>query len=134
MENIILIKRGISEYQESWNLQRSLFDEVLKEPKKNFLLLTEHTPVITIGRGSDTQNLVANPAILESQGIQVIKIDRGGDITFHGPGQLVGYPILNLSLFKPDIHWYLRSLEQVIIDTLPSREKADNPIQASFLV
>lgn len=118
MKNIILIETGLSEYQEIWDLQKILFKRVTDSRDQNFLLLTEHKPVITIGKSGTEAHLVADSQSLQNRDIEVIKVDRGGDITFHGPGQLVGYPIFNLHNFKLDIHWYLRSLEQIIIDTL----------------
>jgi lipoyl(octanoyl) transferase len=86
--------------------------------EQNFLIITEHNPVITIGKSATTDNIVADPKYLMSLGIDIIKTDRGGDITFHGPGQIIGYPILNLLKFEKDIYWYLRQLEQVVINTL----------------
>ena len=101
-----------------WDVQRDLYQRVLSENSGPYLVLTEHDPVITIGKSGSRTNLLANSNYLETRGIDVIENDRGGDITFHGPGQIVGYPIINLSDFKRDIHWYLRSLEEVIIKTL----------------
>ena len=99
-------------------MQRDLYQRVLSENAGPYLILTEHDPVITIGKSGSRQNLLVNTRYLETRGIDVIENDRGGDITFHGPGQIVGYPIINLADFKKDIHWYLRSLEEVIIKTL----------------
>jgi lipoyl(octanoyl) transferase len=101
-----------------WDIQNRLHNELINGGETQYLILTEHHPVITIGKSGSTDNLLANPEWLKDQGIEVIENDRGGDITFHGPGQVVGYPILNLSEFKKDIHWYLRSIEEVIIKTL----------------
>ena len=84
----------------------------------DYLLFAEHNPVYTLGKSGDMNNLLANKNQLEDLGIEFFKINRGGDITYHGPGQLVGYPILNLDHFFTDIHRYLRTLEDVIIDTL----------------
>ena len=109
---------GLSDYREIWDLQKILFNRVTDSRDQNYLLLTEHRPVITIGKSGTKAHLVADSQSLQNKDIEVIKVDRGGDITFHGPGQLVGYPIFNLHNFKMDIHWYLRSLEQIIIDTL----------------
>jgi lipoyl(octanoyl) transferase len=106
------------EYRKAWELQKSLFNNIVKSHSNNYLIITEHNPVITIGKTGSRDNLIADPSSLSSTGIDVIEIDRGGDITFHGPGQLVGYPIINLSQFRQDIHWYLRNLEEVIIHTL----------------
>ena len=106
------------DYRKAWELQKSLFNNIVKSRSHNYLIITEHNPVITIGKTGSLDNLIADPSHLSSKGIDVIEIDRGGDITFHGPGQLVGYPIMNLSQFQQDIHWYLRNLEEVIIHTL----------------
>ena len=113
-----LLDIGLQKYLDAWNLQKQLFEEVTAKREKNYLILTEHSPVITLGKSSDEKNIVTNHNILESKNIDVVEIDRGGDVTFHGPGQIVGYPILNLNDFKKDIHWYLRSIEEVIIQTL----------------
>jgi lipoate-protein ligase B len=78
----------------------------------------EHPPVVTLGRSSKEKNLVASPEYLASHGVELFEVERGGDVTFHGPGQLVGYPIFDLKRHKQDLHWYLRQLEQVLIDML----------------
>lgn len=85
---------------------------------EDLLVFTEHEHVYTIGKGGDSNHLLASEAELASGGIDLFQIDRGGDITYHGPGQVVGYPILDLNAYKTDLHWYLRSLEEVIIRTL----------------
>jgi len=118
LKTIELIESGITNYHEAWEFQKRLFNQVVNERSQNYLIITEHKPVITIGKTGSLENLLTEPSYLESKGIDVIEIDRGGDITFHGPGQLVGYPILDLSQFHKDIHWYLRNIEEVIIHTL----------------
>ncbi len=118
MKQVQLIRTGISRYNHIWKLQQNLFQQVTREQADNYLVLTEHYPVITIGQKSNPAHLLASEVYLRQQGIDLFHVDRGGDITFHGPGQLVGYPVLNLLDFKPDIHWYLRNLEEVIIHTL----------------
>jgi len=115
---IQLLDLGLIKYHDAWNLQKQLFQEVTEKRNINYLILTEHPPVITLGKNSHEQNIVTKQDILESKNIDVVAIDRGGDVTFHGPGQIVGYPIFNLENFKKDIHWYLRSIEEVIIQTL----------------
>jgi lipoyl(octanoyl) transferase len=122
---------GRINYKEAWDFQESIFSGVLNSKSENrnrsddnqvrttdYLLFAEHNPVYTIGKSGDMKNLLANKNQLEDLGIEFFKINRGGDITYHGPGQLVGYPILNLDHFFTDIHRYLRTLEDVIIDTL----------------
>jgi lipoyl(octanoyl) transferase len=87
-------------------------------PTKNHLLFVEHPPVYTLGKNGNAANVLMTTAFMEANGIDYFHINRGGDITFHGPEQLVGYPILDLEKFKTDLGWYLRSLEEVIILTL----------------
>lgn len=118
MQKVTLIQAGTSDYREMWDLQNRLHRSVVDNGSEQYLILTEHKPVITIGKSGSKNNLLANPEWLKKQGIEVIENDRGGDITFHGPGQIVGYPILNLAKFKKDIHWYLRAIEDVIIESL----------------
>jgi lipoyl(octanoyl) transferase len=86
----------------------------------NFLIITEHDPVYTIGKSGDISNLLLNDDEMKTQGIEFYKINRGGDITYHGPGQIMGYPIIDLDNFFTDINLYLRKLEEVIINTLKS--------------
>lgn len=85
---------------------------------RHYFLLVEHSPVYTLGRNGNTANVLISEAALKKKGIEYFHINRGGDITFHGPGQIVGYPILDLEKFKTDLGWYLRSLEEVIIRTM----------------
>lgn len=84
----------------------------------NYLLFVEHSPVYTLGKSGDERNVLIGDEERQEKGIEFFKINRGGDITFHGPGQLVGYPILDLEAFKTDLGWYLRNLEEVVILTL----------------
>jgi lipoate-protein ligase B len=85
---------------------------------QDVLLLVEHPPVITLGRSSKAHHLLASPALLESRGVELFEVERGGDVTFHGPGQLVGYPIIDLKRHKQDLHWYLRQVEEALIRSL----------------
>ena len=87
------------------------------EIEEDFVLLLEHEPVVTAGRGARSSS-VASPDLLTAAGIRIAEVERGGDVTYHGPGQLVGYPILDLGRWKRDLHWYLRQLEQTLIDAL----------------
>ena len=120
---------GVLDYQTVWDLQHELFQQSIdtkihnrrnqtKTPTTNHFLLVEHNPVITLGKSGLADHLLTSKTELEAIGISFFKIDRGGDITYHGPGQIVGYPILDLDHFFTDIHKYLRLLEQVIINTL----------------
>lgn len=109
---------GIVPYAEGLACQRERRLAVEAGDAGNALFLLEHEPVLTLGRNFEPQNLLLSEVALAAQGIAVIKADRGGDVTYHGPGQLVAYPILNLREWKPSIRWYLRSLEQVLINQL----------------
>jgi lipoate-protein ligase B len=95
----------------------------------DLLLLVEHPPVVTTGRSTKDGNLLFDREALARRGIELFDVERGGDVTFHGPGQLVGYPILHLSHHREDLHWYLRQVEQLLIDALASQEisAARNP-------
>ncbi|MFZ1976388.1 MAG: lipoyl(octanoyl) transferase LipB [Bacteroidota bacterium] len=109
---------GRSQYDETWKLQKSLRHLRQIGSIDDLLLLTEHEHVYTIGKGGNDNHLLASQEELKMGGVEVYHIDRGGDITYHGPGQIVGYPIIDLHERKPDIHLYLRGLEETIILTL----------------
>ena len=115
MKQIRSVDIGRSRFADAWDLQRKLFDARLEGRTGDLLLYTEHHHVYTIGKGGDENHLLATESELEEGGVDVFQIDRGGDITYHGPGQVVGYPIIDLQDYKTDLHWYLRSLEEVII-------------------
>ncbi len=102
----------------AWDLQKTLLAARVEHEVPDLLLLVEHPPVYTIGRRGGDEHLLVGPTFLERKGAEVHHIDRGGDITFHGPGQLVGYPILDLTEHRRDVHWYLRQLEESLIRTL----------------
>jgi len=104
-------------YREAWELQKALAARRKNEEICDTLLLLEHDLVITLGRNAKREHLITPARLLEEQGIEVIETNRGGDITYHGPGQLIGYPILNLSLIRKDVVWYVRTLEEVLIRT-----------------
>ena len=105
-------------YAEAYALQLERRNAIESGEMNSALLLLEHTPTFTLGRRSDQQNLLATREALAEAGIEVCETDRGGDVTYHGPGQLVAYPILDLSQWRRSIPWYLRALEDVIIQTL----------------
>ena len=120
---------GLIDYKECWDYQEKLFDatgsektrartENRKAITKNYLLFCEHPHVYTLGKSGDEKNLLLNESQLKTNNAAYYKINRGGDITYHGPGQIVGYPILDLDNFFTDIHKYLRYLEEAIILTL----------------
>jgi len=113
-----VVRLGRTRYRECWDLQRALFARRAAGELPDLLLLTEHEHVYTLGTGADVDHLLAGDAELSERGIDVAAVDRGGDITYHGPGQLVGYPLLDLHAYTRDLHWYLRRLEEVIIRVL----------------
>jgi lipoate-protein ligase B len=84
------------------------------------LLLVEHPPVVTLGRSTKAQHLTTSAALLAARGVELLEVERGGDVTFHGPGQLVGYPIVDLKRHRRDLHWYLRQVEEALIQGLAS--------------
>ncbi|MEQ6168348.1 MULTISPECIES: lipoyl(octanoyl) transferase LipB [unclassified Ekhidna] len=125
------IHLGLKDYQEAWDYQEKLFKETVdqkitnrKLPESeqvetnNYLIFCEHPHVYTLGKSGDENHLLANEAFLKEKEATFYKINRGGDITYHGPGQIVGYPILDLDHFFTDIHKYLRFLEEAVILTL----------------
>jgi lipoate-protein ligase B len=106
-------------YAEALELQRSIArDRISGAISQDVLLLMEHPPVVTLGRSSKEKNLTASPEFLDSRGVELFEVERGGDVTFHGPGQLVGYPIIDLKRHRQDLHWYLRTIEQALINSL----------------
>ncbi len=111
---------GTRPYGEVLDLQRGLAEDRIAGRIPDTLLLCEHPPVITLGRGTKDASLPIDPESLRRRGIEVFEIERGGDVTYHGPGQLVGYPIIDLQQHRPDLHWYLRQLEAMLIGALSS--------------
>lgn len=128
-KKVQFIDLGNKDYKETWEFQEELFQQIVdlkiqnrrentQLPTSNFLLFVEHPHVYTLGKSGDLSNLLLSEKQLEAKGATFYKINRGGDITYHGPGQIVGYPILDLENFFTDIHKYLRFLEEAIILTL----------------
>lgn len=128
-KNVIVQDLGLSDYKSAWEYQEQLFSGIVAHKvanrtaetpvaTPNYFLFTEHPHVYTLGKSGDLSNLLLSEKQLEEKGATFYRINRGGDITYHGPGQLVGYPILDLENFFSDIHKYLRLLEEVIILTL----------------
>ena len=111
------IDLGLIEYDKAWDLQKSLFEKRLRNEINDTLLLLEHPNTYTLGKTANKENLLGDDQFLKEKGVKVFNIDRGGDITYHGPGQIVGYAIFDLKGWKQDAHQYLRSLEEVIIKT-----------------
>jgi len=129
MQKILLEDLGLKDYKSTWAYQEKLFDAIIKIkrqnrneklnlPTKNYFLFVEHPHVYTLGKSGDINNLLLTEEQLKAKGATFYKINRGGDITYHGPGQIVGYPILDLDNFFTDIHKYMRYLEETIIRTL----------------
>lgn len=128
-KKIQLLDLGFKDYKETWDFQEQLFKEIVdikiqnrreetSVETPNYFLFVEHPHVYTLGKSGDLSNLLLSEKQLSEKGATFYKINRGGDITYHGPGQIVGYPILDLENFFTDIHKYLRLLEEVIILTL----------------
>jgi lipoyl(octanoyl) transferase len=111
---------GLVPYGEALELQRRLADERIAGRIGDLLLLLEHPPVVTLGRGARETSLPVPVELLRDRGIPVFEIERGGDVTYHGPGQLVGYPIFDLRQHREDLHWFLRQLEETLIGALAS--------------
>ena len=128
-KKIVVKDLGLKEYKETWDFQEELFQNILDIKIRNrregtnletpnHLLFVEHPHVYTLGKSGDIANLLVDEEKLAAKGAKFYKINRGGDITYHGPGQVVGYPILDLDNFFTDIHKYLRFLEEIVILTL----------------
>jgi lipoyl(octanoyl) transferase len=129
-DRLLVADLGVMPYGDALALQRSAAHARLSGAlADDLLLLVEHPPVITLGRSTKQGNLLASPELLAARGVELYDVERGGDVTFHGPGQLVGYPIINLEHHTPDLHWYLRRLEEVMMRVLASLDvvAARNP-------
>jgi lipoyl(octanoyl) transferase len=115
-----IIDLGIMAYRQAWDRQLEVHEEVLAgRYPDGVLILVEHPPVVTIGRHPNSaQHLLASPDLLQRRGVEVVETDRGGDITFHGPGQIVGYPIIPLNRYHLNLHAYMRLLEETILRTI----------------
>jgi lipoate-protein ligase B len=117
-KSLYRIDLGRTNYKKTWDLQRKLVDLRAESKIPDTLIITEHDPVLTTGRGTAQENLLVPRRELAKRGIDFYHIERGGDITYHGPGQIVAYPIIDLSARGRDLHRYLRDLEEVVILTL----------------
>jgi len=117
---IKVIDWGVIDYLEAWEQQKELVAQVQSEQSDGYLVFCEHPSVITLGKNGSDENITKDLGFLANQGIKVIPNNRGGDVTLHNPGQQVGYPIINLNNFKRDLHWFLRTIENSIINTLKS--------------
>lgn len=129
-KKVKLINKGLIQYKECWDFQAAIFDEIIQHKiairkgeannsyTQNFLIFCEHPHVYTLGKTGEKDNLLIDASDLKSKGASYYHINRGGDVTYHGPGQIVGYPILDLDNFFTDINKYLRFLEEAVILTL----------------
>lgn len=128
-KGVIVQNWGLIPFQEAWDKQEAVFADLIEQklinrrlnqeiPTKNYLVFCQHTPVYTLGKSGSMENLLLSEKELAEHGIEFYKINRGGDITHHGPGQLVVYPIFDLENFFTDIHLYLRTLEEAVINLL----------------
>lgn len=107
---------GLRSYAEALSLQRELAaDRISRKIDRDVLLLVEHPPVVTLGRSTKAANLLSSSEELARRNVELFDVERGGDVTFHGPGQIVGYPIVDLTEHTQDLHWYLRQLEEVLM-------------------
>ncbi|HUQ47980.1 MAG TPA: lipoyl(octanoyl) transferase LipB [Gemmatimonadaceae bacterium] len=114
-----VVRLGGMGYAEALELQRQVArDRITGAIPQDVLLLVEHPPVVTLGRSTRQKNVISSPEFLASKGVELFEVERGGDVTFHGPGQLVGYPIIDLKRHKRDLHWFLRQVEGALIETL----------------
>ncbi len=133
MEHVVYRNLGSISYREAWAYQEQLLRELVDrklanrrrqeeglsaEPQTHYLLFCEHPPVYTLGKSGSMDNLLLDERALAAQGFEFFRINRGGDITYHGPGQIVGYPIFDLDCFFTDVHRYVRFLEEAVILTL----------------
>jgi len=115
LKHCLTIDLGMTGYAEAYALQKRIVAARKAEAIEDLLLFCEHPPVITLGRSGKRENLLASEHVLRQKGVEFHATDRGGDITYHGPGQIVGYPILNLSAIRRDVAWYVRTLEEAMI-------------------
>lgn len=130
MNQVIFTDLGRMDYKQAWDFQENIFNQTVKtkihnrvvgavlQPITHHLLFCEHNPVITLGKNANANNVLLSESVLQKRNIAMFPINRGGDVTFHGPGQIVGYPILDLDTFYTDIGRYLREIEEVIIRTI----------------
>lgn len=116
VKEFLVYDLGLRSYAEALSFQREVAAaRIAKRVPQDVLILVEHPPVVTLGRSTKQENLLFTPELLTARGVELFEVERGGDVTFHGPGQLVGYPIVDLTEHKQDLHWYLRQIEEVMI-------------------
>lgn len=125
-ENVIIKDLGLKNYNEILKMQHNIVSQMINGFGKDFLLLVEHPPTYTIGRNGSKENIIVPENTLKDEGIKLHEISRGGDIIYHGPGQIVGYPILDLQDHKKDLHWYLDRLEEVFLNLFKEQFEIDS--------
>ena len=113
-QKINTVDLGRMDYQSAWDFQKEFHNKVILGKETDTLFLVEHEPVYTLGKNANNKNLLKKP----NSNVKVFNVERGGDITYHGPGQLVGYPILDLHNYQKNISWFMRILESILIETL----------------
>ena len=118
MPGIIIEDWSLIPFRDAWSRQEQYVRDIQQGIRPSTLIFCEHPAVLTIGREGGEHNVKIDPALLFMQGIEVIPINRGGDITAHNPGQLIGYPLFHLSEYREDLHWFLRSIEDIIMQVL----------------
>src|SRR6185436_2674011 len=132
MRELWVERLGVLEYGKALEYQRAVARaRIAGEIPEDVLLLVEHPPVVTLGRSAKNRHLLASPELLAARGVELFEVERGGDVTFHGPGQLVGYPIIDLKRHRQDLHWYLRQVEEALMRTL-ARFGLDGARNAGF--
>ncbi len=119
-EELRVVRLGRASYKPVLSYQKDLQQKRLKGDAPDTLIFVEHDPVYTLGKAADPEHITASDRFLTDEDIEVVHIDRGGDVTYHGPGQIVGYPLFDLREHKRSVSWYMRTLEQAIINTLDS--------------
>lgn len=120
---------GLVPFEDCWKIQKEAQANLVSGTGENLLLLCQHPPIVTLGRSTKEEHIGNSREFLAAAGIPVFDIERGGSITYHGPEQLIVYPILNLTFWKRDVHWYMRQLEEVIIRTLRDFELVGTRIE-----
>ena len=118
MHSVSLLNLGLVPYADALELQHRLVAARQRDEIPDTLILLEHPAVFTLGRNGSDSNVLASPDFLKQLGIEIFRVERGGDVTYHGPNQLVGYPILDLHHYRLDVGWYVRSLEELLIGAL----------------
>jgi lipoyl(octanoyl) transferase len=130
MNHVLFSYLGLQDYQASWDLQKTAFQKKIEGVlESDLFILQQHNHVYTLGKNADDRNLLATERELDEEGIKVYQVERGGDITYHGPGQLIGYPILNLKTYGMHVGDYMRALEEMIIQLLSDYEIEGSRVQ-----